>query len=59
MVALKGKWGLVRAMGRPLDVFFSYGELVQPLTRDDLAVGTELQFTLSRNAETRKLEASG
>lgn len=59
MATLKGKWGLVRAVGRPLDVFFSYGELLPPLTREDLAVGAELQFTLSRNAETRKLEASG
>mmetsp|Transcript_12804 Transcript_12804/g.38626 ORF Transcript_12804/g.38626 Transcript_12804/m.38626 type:complete len:1024 (-) Transcript_12804:1758-4829(-) len=59
VVTLKSKWGLVRAVGRPLDVFFNYASLVPPLTKEDLAKGTEVQFTLSRNAESHKLEAVG
>lgn len=59
VVMLKSKWGLVRAVGRPLDVFFNYASLVPPLTKEDLAKGTEVQFTLSRNAESHKLEAVG
>lgn len=58
VVSLKGTWGLIRAPGRSLDIFFHVSSLQAPLQGAEMALGDELQFTVTSDPQSHKLAAT-